>query len=70
MEKDKGQEKLLKLFVIPSIEKPLILGIDFWKEFKLAPKQISFTIGGAAREKNGSTPGNVKYNATSTVGGG
>lgn len=37
MLKYRGQEKILKLFVIPSIEKPLILGIDFWKEFKLVP---------------------------------
>lgn len=35
------QEKLLKLFVIPSIKKPLILGIHFWKEFKLAPRLTS-----------------------------
>lgn len=31
MIKYKDQEKLLKLFVIPSIDKSLILGIDFWK---------------------------------------
>jgi hypothetical protein len=37
----KGKETLLKLFVIPSLEKNLILGIDFWKAFNLAPGLIS-----------------------------
>jgi hypothetical protein len=37
----KDKETILKLFVIPSIEKNLILGIDFWREFNLAPGLIS-----------------------------
>lgn len=37
----KDQEKFLKLFVIPLIDKSLILGIDFWKEFQLAPGLIA-----------------------------
>lgn len=37
----KDQIRELKLFVIPSISSRLILGIDFWKAFKLVPNIIS-----------------------------
>lgn len=37
----KGTTKTLRLYIIPSIKQRLILGIDFWKEFALAPHVIS-----------------------------
>jgi len=39
--KYKNRSRPIKLFVIPSIDKRLILGVDFWKEFQLAPGLIS-----------------------------
>lgn len=33
----KNQVKRLKLLIVPSLSQRLILGLDFWKEFKLAP---------------------------------
>lgn len=32
--------KVLKSFVVPGIETPLILGVDFWRSFDLCPKYI------------------------------
>lgn len=37
----KEQTRNIKLFIIPSISSRLILGIDFWKAFRLVPNIIS-----------------------------
>lgn len=33
-----GMTKCLKLHVIPQIDSTLILGIDFWKDFRICPR--------------------------------
>ena len=32
---------IIKAYVVPEIETPLILGVDFWRKFKLCPNHIS-----------------------------
>ena len=48
--KYKNTSRPIKLFVIPSIDKRLILGVDFWKEFQLAPGLISCLDAEEVRE--------------------
>ena len=37
----KDETKLIELYVVPSLSQTLYLGIDFWKEFNIAPALIS-----------------------------
>lgn len=37
----KSQIRLIRLYIIPSLSQELYLGIDFWKEFEIAPMVIS-----------------------------
>jgi len=41
----KVKKKELDLYVIPSIAQRSILGIDFWREFSLAPDTRNQEIG-------------------------
>lgn len=36
-----NREVVLKTFVVPEVQTPLILGIDFWKRFHICPKYIN-----------------------------
>ena len=36
-----GKTKIIKLYIIPSLSQRLYLGVDFWREFQLAPTLIS-----------------------------
>jgi len=53
--KYKNRGKSIKLFVIPSIDNCLILGVDFWKEFQLAPGLISCLDAKEMRESKDKT---------------
>lgn len=35
-----GNAHIIKTFVVPEVDTPLILGIDFWKKFELCPKYL------------------------------
>lgn len=36
-----GKSNIVKLHIIPEVNIPLLLGIDFWKKFNLMPKQLA-----------------------------
>lgn len=37
----KNEKKILHFFVVPSLSQDIILGVDFWKKFQIAPNIIS-----------------------------
>lgn len=44
-----GQFHIIKTYVVPEVETPIILGIDFWRAFQICPKYLdSITMSGTS----------------------